>query len=89
MAINFPSSPFMAPIGATFFVAVSVAASGSITPGMAFRGLYIQSTVTLGIWGIDDVTASFLTPVIGQILWVAGRALSLTGSVAGGVIGIR
>lgn len=89
MSINLPANLFAPPIGMTFFVAVSVAASGSITPGMAFRGLYITATATIGIWGIDDVTASFTNPIIGQILWVSGRALTLTGSVASGVICLR
>lgn len=89
MAINYPTSPYYPPIGASFFVGVSVAASGSITPGMAFRGLFIPATCTIGIWGLDDVTAQFANPIIGQILWIAGRALTLTGSVASGVVGVR
>jgi hypothetical protein len=89
MAIIIPANLSYSTVGATFFVAVSVAASTSITQDMNFRGIYIPATCTIGIWGIDDITASFTNPVIGQILWVAGRAMTLTGSVASGCLGIR
>ena len=84
-----PYNPTHAAVGATFFLAVSVTLSTSITPAMNFRGLYIPSTCTVNVWGIDDTVVAFTNPQIGAILWVQGRALTLTGSVAAAIVGIR
>lgn len=88
---NIPSfsNPNYAPVANLFFNAVSVSTSGSATPAMYFRGLYINSTVTIAIVGFDDTEVTFSSLVIGQTLWVSGKYLTLTGSVAGGVVGLR
>ncbi len=88
--------PLYAPIGSTYFAAVSVQSTASVQASATaqiggFRALYINSSVTVGIVGIDGVSAQFQNPIIGQILWVAGDFVTFTGSagVAGAVIGVR
>jgi len=80
-------------VGASMFVLTSISTDVSADAVTAlqsgFRGIYIQSTCTLVIKGIDGVTASVTNPAIGQILWMAGMYLMFTGSVASTPIGVR
>lgn len=90
MATSQIHNPNYAALGTTYFIATSVSATASLTPAMSFRGLYIQSSVTVNIIGVDGVTQSFANPAIGQILWAGGVGLTLTGSVTTTpVLGVR
>ncbi len=83
------NNPNHAPVGSTYFLVVSVSSTASLTPADSFRGLYIPTTATVGIIGLDGVSQSFTNPALGVILWTAGLGVTLRGSVAAAIIGIR
>lgn len=80
-SFNHLHNPNYAPTGTALVVPVSVAASTSATPAMAFRGMYFSATATVSFVDLDNNQHSITQQHgLGAILWIAGKYVTLTAS---------